>query len=71
MQAKARQKTESRLLRNPSELDSLKPGQELLERCDLEGPMFYHLTGLLPEQMLYLVWLSTGRPTQPDAKLVC
>ncbi|OLP88257.1 hypothetical protein AK812_SmicGene30432 [Symbiodinium microadriaticum] len=34
---------------------------ELLERCDLEGPMFYHLTGLLPEQMLYLVWLSTGR----------
>ncbi|CAE7868723.1 unnamed protein product, partial [Symbiodinium microadriaticum] len=61
MQAKARQKTESRLLRNPSELDSLKPGQELLERCDLEGPMFYHLTGLLPEQMLYLVWLSTGR----------
>ncbi|CAE7349161.1 unnamed protein product, partial [Symbiodinium sp. CCMP2456] len=35
--------------------------QELLERCDLEGQMFYHLTGLLPEQMLYLVWLSTGR----------
>jgi len=36
-------------------------GQELVLACDLEDEDFFQLSGLLPNQMLYLVWLTTGR----------
>eukprot|EP00435_Cladocopium_sp_Y103_P062236 s1365_g23.t2 len=35
--------------------------QELVLACDLEDDDFFQLSGLLPNQMLYLVWLTTGR----------
>eukprot|EP00913_Durusdinium_trenchii_P029109 g27293.t1 len=35
--------------------------QEMMFACDLEEVQFFELAGLLPTQMLYLVWLTTGR----------
>ena len=36
-------------------------GQELVLACDLEDEDIVQLSGLLPNQLLYLVWLTTGR----------
>lgn len=35
--------------------------QDLVLACDLQDEEFFELSGLLPNQMLYLVWLTTGR----------
>ncbi|CAJ1399271.1 unnamed protein product [Effrenium voratum] len=35
--------------------------QELVTHCDLPDQSFFELSSLLPDQMMYLVWLSTGR----------
>jgi len=35
--------------------------QELVLECDLGEEDFFQLSGLLPNQMLYLVWLTSGR----------
>ena len=40
---------------------AVRLGQELVLACDLEDEDFFQLSGLLPNQMLYLVWLTTGR----------